>query len=81
MYKKTNIAITKWERHFDKLQHGLTFDKNNLDVIDTSENENCNKKLIQNVTGPSQNKTHSFKKTCGKHGKKITRNPETPEHR
>ena len=27
-------------------------------MIDTSENENCNKKIIQNDTGPSQNKSH-----------------------
>ena len=53
MHKKINIAMTEWEQHFDKLQHGLIFDENNPDVIDTSENDNCNKKLIQNDTGPS----------------------------
>ena len=58
IYKKTNIAMTKWEQHFDKLQHGLIFDENNPDVIDTSEDEYCNKKLIQNDAGPSQNKSH-----------------------
>ena len=56
--KKTNTAITEWEQYFDKLQHSLIFDENNPDVIDTSENENCNKKLIQNDIGPSQNKSH-----------------------
>ena len=58
MHKKTNIAITEWEQHFNKLQHGLIFDENNPDVTDTSENENCNKKLIQNDIGLSQNKLH-----------------------
>ena len=59
MHKKTNIAMAEWEQHFDKLQHGLIFDKNNPDVIDTSEDENCNKKLIQNDVGPSQNKLYN----------------------
>ena len=54
--------MTEWEWYFDKLQHGLTFDENNPDVIDTSGNENCNKKLIQNDAGLSQDKTHSLKK-------------------
>ena len=63
MHKEINIAIIKWEQHFDKLQHGLIFDKNNQDVIDTSENNNCNKKLIQNDTGQSQNKSHDKHKT------------------
>ena len=62
IHKKTNIATTEWEWHFDKLQHGLIFDENNPDVIDISENENCNKKLTQNDAGLSQNKTHSLKK-------------------
>ena len=38
--------MAKWEQNFNKLQHRFIFDKNNPDVIDTSENENCNKKLI-----------------------------------
>ena len=59
MHKKTNIAITEWEQHFDKLQYGLIFDENNTDVIDTSENENCNKKLIQKDVGSSQDKSHN----------------------
>ena len=63
MHKKTNIAMTKWEQHFNKLQHGLTFDENNPDVIDTSENENCNKKPIKNDTGSSQNKSYDKHKT------------------
>ena len=58
MHKEINIAIIKWEQHFDKLQYGLIFDKNNPNVIDISENENCNKKLTQNDVGPSQNKSH-----------------------
>ena len=37
MNKKINIAMAKLEQHFDKLQHGLIFDKNNPDVIDISE--------------------------------------------
>ena len=55
--------MTEWEWHFDKLQHGLTFDENNPDVSDTSENENCNKKLIQNDAGSSQDKSHNKHKT------------------
>ena len=51
--------MTKWEQHFDKLQHGLTFDENNPDVTYTSENENCNKKLIQNDAGSSQDKSYN----------------------
>ena len=45
MHKKTNIAMAEWEQHFDKLQHGLTFDEKNPDVIDTSENKDRKKKL------------------------------------
>ena len=59
IHKKTDIAITEWENHFNKLQHGLIFDENNPDVIDTFENENYNKKLIQNDAGPSQNKLYN----------------------
>ena len=55
--------MAKWENHFNKLQHGLTFDENNQDVIDTSENENYNKKLMQNDAGSSQNKSHDKYKT------------------
>ena len=62
MHKKTNIAITEWEQHFNKLQHGLIFDENNPDVIDTSEDENCNKKIIQNDAGSSQNKLYDERK-------------------
>ena len=47
MHKKSDIAMTEWEQYFQKLQHGLTFDENNPNMIDTSENENCNKKLTQ----------------------------------
>ena len=36
----------------------MIFDENNPDVIDISENEYCNKKLIQNDAGPSQNKSY-----------------------
>ena len=36
----------------------MIFDENNPDVIDTSEDENCNKKLIQNDTGSSQDKSY-----------------------
>ena len=43
IHKKTDIAMAKWEQHFDKLQHGLTLDENNPDVINISENDNCNK--------------------------------------
>ena len=50
--------MAKWENHFNKLQHGLTFDENNPDVTDTFENDNCNKKLIQNDVGSSQNKSY-----------------------
>ena len=41
----------------------MIFDENNPDVIDISENENCNKMLIQNDAGPSQNKSHDKHKT------------------
>ena len=63
MYKKSDIAMTEWEQHFQKLQHGLTFDENNPDVIESSEDENCNKNLIQNDAGPSQNKSYDRHKT------------------
>ena len=63
MHKKINIAMTEWEQHFDKLQHGLIFGENNPDVTDTFENDNCNKKLIQNDIGPSQNKSYDRHKT------------------
>ena len=41
----------------------MIFDENNPDVTDTSENENCNKKLIQNDAGSSQNKSYDRYKT------------------
>ena len=63
MHKKSDIAMTKWEQHFQKLQHGLIFDENNPDVIESSEDENCNKNLIQNDTGSSQNKSYDKHKT------------------
>ena len=44
MHKKSDIAIAKWEQHFNKLQHGLILDENNPDVFENSEDENCNKK-------------------------------------
>ena len=58
MHKEINIVTTEWEQHFNKLQYGLIIDENNPDVTDTSENENCNKKLIQHDAGSSQNKSH-----------------------
>ena len=51
MHKKSDIAMAEWEQHFNKLQHGLIFDENNSDVTENSENENCNKKIIQNDVG------------------------------
>ena len=63
MHKKSDIAIAEWEQHFQKLQHGLIFDENNPDVIESSENENCNKNLIQNDAGPSQRKSYDKHKT------------------
>ena len=63
MHKKSDIAMAEWEQHFNKLQHGLTFDENNPDVIENSENENYNKKLIQNDTGSPQDKSHDKHKT------------------
>ena len=59
MHKKTNIAMAEWEKHFNKLQYGLTFDENNPDMTESSENENCNKKLIQNDAGSSQDKLYN----------------------
>ena len=41
----------------------MIFDENNPDVIENSENENCNKKLLQNDTGSSQNKSYNKYKT------------------
>ena len=55
--------MAEWENHFNRLQYGLTFDENNPDVIDTSENENCNKRLIQYDTGSSQDKSYDKHKT------------------
>ena len=36
----------------------MIFDENNPDVIENSEDENCNKKLIQKDAGSSQNKSY-----------------------
>ena len=36
----------------------MIFDENNPDMIENSENENCNKILLQNDAGSSQNKSH-----------------------
>ena len=55
--------MAEWENHFNKLQYGLIFDENNPGVIDIFENENCNKKLIQNDTGSSQDKSYDKYKT------------------
>ena len=63
MHKKTNIAIATWEHHFQKLQYGLFFDEDNPNVIDTSKNENCNKKVIQDDAGSSQDKSNNKHKT------------------
>ena len=63
MHKETDIAMAKWENYFNKLQHGLIFDEDNPDVIDTSENDNCNKKLIQDDAGSSQDKSYDKHKT------------------
>ena len=59
IHKESDIAMTKWEQHFQKLQHGLILNENNPDVTDTSEDENCNKNLIQNDTGSSQDKPYN----------------------
>ena len=50
--------MAEWEHHFNKLQHGLDFDENNPDVTENSEDKNCDKKLIQNDAGLSQNKSY-----------------------
>ena len=55
--------MTEWEQHFQKLQHGLTLNENNSDVTESSEDENCDKKIIQNDAGSSQNKSHDKHKT------------------
>ena len=55
--------MAEWENHFNKLQYGLTFDENSPDVIDTFENENCNKKLIQYDAASSQNKSYDKHRT------------------
>ena len=91
MHKESDIAMTEWEQHFQKLQHGLIFDKNNPDVTERSKDEKCNKKLIQNDAGSSQNKLHDRHKThsldecvlcllCEKYGTRIAGSPKTPEH-
>ena len=59
IHKKSDIVMAKWDQYFNKLQHGLIFDENNPDVTDTSENENCNKKIIQNDARLSQNKSYN----------------------
>ena len=41
----------------------MIFDENNPDVIENSEDENCDKKLLQNDAGPSQNKSYDKYKT------------------
>ena len=77
MHKKTNIAIVEREHHFQKFQYGLIFDENNSDVIDISEDENCNKKILQNGAGQSQNKlydrhtTHSLDQCAKNMVKKL----------
>ena len=40
----------------------MIFDKNNPDVIDNFEDEDCNKKLIQNDAGSSQYKLYNKRK-------------------
>ena len=55
-------------------------------MTDISEDENCNKKLIQNDAGSSQDKSydrykkHSLDECAKKHGEKIAGNPETFKH-
>ena len=67
IHKDTNIAMPEWERHFNKLQHGLTLNEDSPDVTDTSENENCNKKLMQDDAGSSQHRfPHETINTAGK---------------
>ena len=58
MHKKTNITTTEWERHSQKLQYGLIFYENNPNVTESSEIEICDKKILQNNAGPSQNKSY-----------------------
>ena len=58
MHKKTDAAMAEWENHFNKLQHGLIFDEDNPGDIDTFEDENYNKKLIQNDAGSLQDKSY-----------------------
>ena len=41
----------------------MIFDEINPDMVEYSENENCNKKLLQKDVGPSQNKSHDKYKT------------------
>ena len=81
MHKESDIAITEWEQHFQKLQHGLTFDENNPDVIENSEDENCNKK-IQDDAGSSQDKSHDRHKThsLDEYAEKMERLRATPRH-
>ena len=54
--------MSEWEQHFNKLQQGLIFDENNSDVTESSENENCNKKLLQNDAGSSHDKLYNKRK-------------------
>ena len=63
MHKESDIAMTEWEQHFQKLQYGLIFDENHPDVTESSENQNCNKMLIQNDAGSSQDKSYDKYKT------------------
>ena len=58
IHKETNEAMTEWEWHFQKLQHGLTLDENNPDFTKGSEENNHTKKLPKNDAVLSQDKSH-----------------------
>ena len=83
MHKESDIAMSEWEQHFNKLQHGLIFNEDNPDVTDNSEDEDCNKKLIQDDAGSSQDKLydrhkkHSLDECVENMAKKLR---EIPKH-
>ena len=63
MHKETGEAMTEWEWHFQKLQHGLTLDENNPNCTESSEENNHIKKLPKNDAGSSQNKSYDRQNT------------------
>ena len=76
IHKETGEAMTEWEWHFQKLQHGLTLDENSSDCTESSDENNHIKKLPKNDAKSSQNKSYDRQKT-----KNMTKRLQTiPEY-